>query len=60
MLLTIPTQERHQFTSIESLFNYLEYRADHPVNKANIMMSASSFNTVNETVDNNHTHGNGR
>ncbi len=52
MLLTIPTQERHQFTSIESLFNYLEYRADHPVNKTNVMMSASGVNPSNGSAGN--------
>ncbi len=52
MLLTIPTQERHQFTSIESLFNFLEYRADHPVNKASVMVPASGYNTSKGTVDN--------
>ena len=30
-LLTIPTQERHQFTSMEGLFNFLEFRAGHSV-----------------------------
>lgn len=60
MLLTIPTQERHQFTSIESLFNYLEYRADHPVNKTAVMLSASNYSSGLETVENNHSHENGR
>ena len=51
MLLTIPTQERHQFTSIESLFNFLEYRADHPVNKAPVIMSASGFKPGEEVIE---------
>jgi hypothetical protein len=32
-LLTIPTQERHQFTSMEGLFNFIEFRAERPVSK---------------------------
>jgi hypothetical protein len=51
MLLTIPHQERHQFTSIESLFNFLEYRADHPVPKAPVIMSASDLNPSDEVLD---------
>jgi hypothetical protein len=51
MLLTIPHQERHQFTSIESLFNFLEYRADHPVPKAPVIMSASGFNPSDEVLE---------
>jgi hypothetical protein len=51
MLLTIPTQERHQFTSIESLFNFLEYRADHPMPKATVMMPASGFNPSDEVIE---------
>jgi len=51
MLLTIPNQERHQFTSIESLFNFLEYRADHPMPKAPVIMSASDINVSDEVLD---------
>ena len=51
MLLTIPTQERHQFTSIESLFNFLEYRADHPVGKTPAMMPASGFNAGDGSIE---------
>jgi len=51
MLLTIPNQERHQFTSIESLFSFLEYRADHPLAKASVMMSASSFKAGDEIIE---------
>jgi hypothetical protein len=51
MLLTIPRQERHQFTSIESLFNFLEYRVDHPMPKAPVIMSASGVNPNDEVLD---------
>lgn len=51
MLLTIPNQERHQFTSIESLFHFLEYRADHPVPKSAVIMPASSYASGEEVVD---------
>ena len=51
MLLTIPNQERHQFTSIESLFNFLEYRVDHPMPKAPVIMSASGVNPNDEVLD---------
>jgi hypothetical protein len=51
MLLSIPTQERHQFTSIESLFSFLEYRADHPVPKAPVMLSAPGFNSGEEIIE---------
>lgn len=51
MLLTIPTQERHQFTSIESLFNFLEYRADHPVSKAPVIVSAPGFMPSEEIIE---------
>ena len=49
-LLTIPTQERHQFTSMEGLFNFLEYRADHPVPKTSVIAPAPGFKTVEEAT----------
>ena len=51
MLLTIPNQERHQFTSIESLFSFLEYRADHPVPKAPVMMPAPGLKPGEEILE---------
>jgi len=51
MLLSIPNQERHQFTSIESLFNFLEYRADHPVPKPSVILSASGFPPSEEALE---------
>jgi hypothetical protein len=51
MLLTIPTQERHQFTSIESLFNFLEFRADHPVSRTPVLAAVPGFKVIEEVTD---------
>jgi hypothetical protein len=51
-LLTIPTQERHQFTSMEGLFNFLEYRTDHPVPKMTAFASVAGHPVIEEA--NNH------
>jgi hypothetical protein len=50
-LLTIPTQERHQFTSMEGLYNFLEYRAGHPVLKMPVMASVLDFPVAEEAAD---------
>jgi hypothetical protein len=50
-LLTIPTQERHQFTSMEGLFNFLEYRVDHPVPKTSVITAAPGLKPVDDVPD---------
>jgi hypothetical protein len=50
-LLTIPTQERHQFTSMEGLFNFLEYRVDHPVQKTPLSGADPGLKTAKEVTD---------
>lgn len=50
-LLTIPTQERHQFTSMEGLFNFLEYRAGRAVSKASILTTVSGFPVTEESTN---------
>lgn len=50
-LLTIPAQERHQFTSVEGLFNFLEYRTGNPVSKTPAIVSISGFNPGEEVTE---------
>jgi len=50
-LLTIPTQERHQFTSMEGLYNFLEYRAGHPVSKMLGLASIPGFPVAEEATE---------
>ena len=50
-LLTIPTQERHQFTSMQGLFNFLEFRAGSPISKIPIITTVSGAPIPEESTD---------
>ena len=50
-LLTIPTQERHQFTSMEGLFNFLEFRAARSVSKMPVMTAVTGMTLPEELPD---------
>jgi hypothetical protein len=49
-LLTIPTQERHQFTSMDGLFNFLEYRAGRTESKTPVLTVVSGFPGTEEST----------
>lgn len=49
-LLTIPTQERHQFTSMDGLFNFLEYRAERVGSKTPVPSSMLGFPFAEEST----------
>jgi hypothetical protein len=48
-LLTIPTQERHQFTSMDGLFTFLEYRAGRTGSKTPLLATAPGLPVAEET-----------
>ena len=50
-LLTIPTQERHQFTSMEGLFKFIEFRAERPVSKMPVIPTGSGIPVPEESSE---------
>ena len=50
-LLTIPTQERHQFTSMEGLFKFIEFRAERPVSKMSVIPTGSGIPVPEESSE---------